>query len=397
MTLWFLFALMTAAAVLAVLWPLRSRSVPAAAGSDLAVYRDQLEEIERDHAAGTIGAAEAEAARVEVSRRLLAAADAAEAAKKTAQTAGLGGRRFAALAALIALPIGASALYVLLGSPDLPGQPLAERREEPPQNRSLASLVAQVEAHLEQNPEDGRGWEVLAPVYMRAGRYEDAVKARRNALRILGANAEREADYGEALMGAANGIVTADARAAFDRALKQDGSHIRSKFYLGVAAEQDGQRDAAAGIFREILARAPAGAPYVAFVRTALARVTGPEAAAAAGPGALSRAPEQNATGPSATGPNAPGPSAEDVAAASQMSEGDRGEMIRGMVARLAERLKNDGSDPDGWLRLLRAYMVLGDRDKARAAAGDARRALTNEPDKLRRLEDGVKQLGLEG
>ena len=392
MTLWFLFALMTAAAVLAVLWPLRSRSVPAAAGSDLAVYRDQLEEIERDHAAGTIGAAEAEAARIEVSRRLLAAADAAEAAKKTARTAGLGGRRFAALAALIALPIGASGLYVLLGSPDLPGQPLAERREEPPQNRSLASLVAQVEAHLEQNPEDGRGWEVLAPVYMRAGRYEDAVKARRNVLRILGTNAEREADYGEALMGAANGIVTADARAAFDRALKQDGSHVRSRFYLGVAAEQDGQRDAAAGIFREILARAPAGAPYVAFVRTALARVAGPEAAAAARPGAPSSAPEQ-----SATGSNAPGPSAEDVAAASQMSEGDRGEMIRGMVARLAERLKSDGSDPDGWLRLLRAYMVLGDRDKARAAAGDARRALTNEPDKLRRLEDGVKQLGIEG
>src|SRR5215471_12984976 len=279
MSLWFLFALMTAASVLAVLWPLRSRPAPAAAGSDLAVYRDQLEEIDRDHAAGTIGAAEAEAARVKVSRRLLAAADAAEAVKKTARAVGLGGRRITALAALIVLPLCAGGLYVLLGSPDLPGQPLAERREEQPQqNRSLASLVAQVEAHLEQNPEDGRGWEVLAPVYMRVGRYEDAVKARRNALRILGANAEREADYGEALMSAANGIITADARASFDRALKQDASHVRAKFYLGIAAEQDGQRDAAAGIFREILARAPAGAPYVAFVRTALARVAGSDA-----------------------------------------------------------------------------------------------------------------------
>ena len=236
---------------------------------------------------------------------------------------------------------------------------------------------------------------MLAPVYMRVGRYEDAVKARRNALRILGANAEREADYGEALMSAANGIITADARASFDRALKQDASHVRAKFYLGIAAEQDGQRDAAAGIFREILARAPAGAPYVAFVRTALARVAGPDAAATAGP--APGAPAPSAAGPSEAGPSVPGPSAEDMAAAAQMSEGDRGEMIRGMVARLAERLKSDGSDPDGWLRLLRAYMVLGDRDKARAAAGDARRALTNEPDKLRRLEDGVKQLGIEG
>jgi cytochrome c-type biogenesis protein CcmH len=79
------------------------------------------------------------------------------------------------------------------------------------------------------------------------------------------------------------------------------------------------------------------------------------------------------------------------------MTEEQRGEMIRTMVARLAERLKTNGADPDGWLRLVRAYMVMGDRDKARAAAGDARRALANDPDKLRKLEDGVKGLGLEG
>jgi cytochrome c-type biogenesis protein CcmH len=384
MTLWFLFALMTAAAVLAVLWPLRSGKTPPAAGNDLAVYRDQLDEIERDHAAGMIGAAEAEAARVEVSRRLLVAADTAEAASKTPPAGSLMRRRATALAALIILPLGAGLGYIALGSPGLPGQPLAERNDPSLQNRSIASLVAQVEGHLERNPEDGRGWEVVAPVYMRLGRYDDAVKARRNALRILGTNAEREADYGEALVGAANGIVTADARAAFERAMKHDSDHVRARFYVGLAAEQDGNRDQAAKIFRELLARAPPGASWVPFVRAALARVGGADVAASSAP---------NAVEPKA----APGPTTEDVAAAAQMSEGDRGEMIRGMVARLAERLKNDGSDPDGWLRLVRAYMVLGDRDKARAAAGDARRALTNEPDKLRRLEDGVKQLGLEG
>ena len=133
----------------------------------------------------------------------------------------------AALVALVALPIGAGRLYLALGSPQLPGQPLASRDAAPMENRSLDALVAQVEAHLAKNPEDGRGWEVVAPVYMRLGRFEDAVKARRNALRINGASAEREADLGEALMAAANGVVTDEAKAAFERALALDAKFPR--------------------------------------------------------------------------------------------------------------------------------------------------------------------------
>jgi cytochrome c-type biogenesis protein CcmH len=174
MTLWFVMALMTAAAIFAVLWPL-ARRTPLQTGSDLAVYRDQLDEIERDRAAGLIREGEAEAARVEVSRRLLAAADADTPAPPPD---GMGWRRRAtALAALVLLPLGAASLYVFLGSPNLTDQP-QERREASSEQRSIAELVARVEAHLEQNPEDGRGWEVLGPAYMRLGRYDDAVKAR---------------------------------------------------------------------------------------------------------------------------------------------------------------------------------------------------------------------------
>jgi cytochrome c-type biogenesis protein CcmH len=97
------------------------------------------------------------------------------------------------------------------------------------------------------------------------------------------------------------------------------------------------------------------------------------------------------------SGATALGPKAEDVAAASQLAPQQRDQMIRGMVDRLAARLREDGSDVEGWLRLVRAYMVLGERDRARAAASDARRALVKEPDKIRRLDDGVKGLGLEG
>src|SRR5829696_3549878 len=166
MSLWFVFALMTAAAIFAVLWPLGRGSRKAQrGGNDVAVYRDQIDEIARDRAAGLIGEAEAEAARVEVSRRLLAAADAAAAAAQTQSSAPQTGatvrRRAAAVGVLLALPALAAALYLALGSPQLPGQPVAGRATTPLQNRPLDNLVAQVEAHLEKNPEDARGWEVV--------------------------------------------------------------------------------------------------------------------------------------------------------------------------------------------------------------------------------------------
>jgi cytochrome c-type biogenesis protein CcmH len=368
MTIWFVLALMTMAAIFAVLWPL-SRQAPTGAGSDVEVYRDQLEEIERDHTAGRIGADEAEAAKVEVSRRLIAAADAAAPVVSAAGAARR--RRAVALTALIMLPLGAGALYLALGSPMQPGQPHVARRDTLPEQRSIDELVARVETHLEQNPNDGRGWEVVAPVYLRLNRLDDAVRARRNALRLLGVTAEREADLGEALTFVANGMVTAEAKESFDRALKLDPQAFKARYFLGLAAEQDGRRDDAAKIWRALIEGAPPGAQWLTFVRESLARVD-----------------------PSFT---APGPGAADVAAANEMTPDQRNEMVRGMVARLAERLKQEGSDVDGWLRLLRAYMVLGEPDKARAAAGDARRALASEPDKVRQIDEMIKGLGLEG
>src|SRR3954451_424438 len=375
MALWLVFALMTAAAILAVLWPLGRTRTPAAAGNDIAVYRDQLEEIARDRAAGLIGEAEAEAARVEVSRRLIAAADAVHGDPSV--PGGRLRRRVAALAALIAVPLIGAGLYLTLGSPELPGQPLASRDTTPLQDRSLDRLVANVESHLEKNAEDGRGWEVVGPVYMRTGRFDDAVKARRNSLRVNGASADREADLGESLMAEANGVVTGEANAAFDRALTHDPKHNKARFLLGVAAQQDGQPEKAASIWRAILQDARAGSPWIGMVRQALAEVD-----------------PSSASAPAAS---APGPTAEDVAAAGQMKPEDRNTMIRGMVERLAERLNRDGSDVEGWLRLVRAYTVLGDRDRALSALADARRALDQDADKLRRLDELSKDLKLEG
>lgn len=375
MTLWFTLALMTLAAVFAVLWPLsrRGRRDSDGSGSDLAVYRDQLAEVERDLAAGLIGTAEAEAARIEVSRRLLAAADRQEREAAAAPRGEVFRRRAVALLALILLPLGALALYLFLGSPHLPGLPLSARVQEAPATRSLESMVAQVEAHLERNPDDGRGWEVLAPVYMRAGRFEEAVRARRNALRLLGASATREADLGEAMAAAADGMVTAEAKAAFERALSLDKADVKARYYTGLAAEQDGRPQEAVRLWRELLASAPADAPYRPLIQSSLARLA-----------------------PIAGGTEA-APSAEDMAAAGQLTPEQRGEMIRGMVARLSERLKADGGNLDGWQRLLRAYVVLGDPEKARAALANARKALAADAEKRKKLDEFARGLGLEG
>ena len=475
MTLWLVFALMTAAAIFAVLWPL-GRRAGKPGGSDIVVYRDQLAEIDRDRAAGLIAEPEAEAAKVEVSRRLIAAADAAKAEPVRPADSSRWRRRAAALAALLLLPVGAVALYLMLGSPQLPGEPLVARLRAVHQDKSIEAMVSQVEAHLERNPNDLRGYEVLTPVYLRLGRFDDAVRGERKILALAGESAERQADLGVALMAAANGVITDEAKAAFDRAQALDPRDPKSRFYIGVAAEQDGDNAKAAEIWHGMIANAPADAPWVSTVREALARVGGAPVAPAPAPNAAGVAGAANmsesdrtmingmvarladrlkkdgsdaegwvrlvrsyrvlgendkaqtaiadarralandpdklrafadgtsasvapaaAAAPVVPEAGAPGPSAADIAAAATMSEQDRGAMIQTMVARLADKLKKDGADVEGWQRLLRAYMVLGERDKAHAAAVDARRALANDPDKLRRIDELIKGLGLEG
>src|SRR3954453_3121082 len=215
MTLWFVFALMTVAAIFAVLWPLSRGSSAPAGGSEEAVYRDQLAEIDPDVPAGLIGVSEAEAARVEIGRRLLAAADGQ---LDLPARSNLGLRRASAIVALVGLPIVAVTFYLALGSPRLGDFPLASRTRTAGVNQPLDNMVAQVVAHLEKNPTDGRGWTVLAPVLARLGRWDDAVRAYRNAIAYAGDGAERRSDLGEVLAGAAGGGGPAGGNGAIESA-----------------------------------------------------------------------------------------------------------------------------------------------------------------------------------
>ncbi|MDQ0394541.1 c-type cytochrome biogenesis protein CcmI [Labrys monachus] len=371
MFLWFALAGMTGIAALALLWPLARRDGGVSAqASDIAIYTDQLAEIERDQARGIIAPTEAQAARVEVSRRLIEA----DAAAKSAPAAGAFSarrHRLASLVILVAVPLGGLGFYLHLGSPALPDQPLTARLAEPVENASLDELVARVEAMLAANPQDGRGWEVLAPIYLKEGRLQDARQAYANALRLLGSTARRESDFGEALVAEAGGMVTDEAKAAFQRAQRLDPGDDRAGYYLGRAREQDGDRAGAVAAWQALLdATPPPGPAAAAFLRKEIARIGGEP---------------QAGTGPS------PG----DVAAAETMTPADRAKMIQGMVSGLASRLRSQGGTAEEWMRLIKAYNVLGQSDQARTALADARKALAASPDALKALDDLQGALGL--
>jgi cytochrome c-type biogenesis protein CcmH len=365
--LWIVIACLTAAAIMAVLVPL-GRAAPSADPLEQArrVYLDQLTELERDRAQGRIGASEAEAARAEIARRLLAteAGPVERPGSLGSQTA----RRITALVALVGVPLLSLGTYVALGAPGLPGQPLATRLAAPTGPDGIAALVAKVEAHLAEAPQDGKGWEVIAPVYQRLGRDAEAAAAYRNAIRILGSNAARQVGLGEALLTSAGGVVTAEAKAAFSAANEADPSAPAPRYFLALAAEQDGDRNKAAEGWRALLADAPADAPWRASVQAALARVE----------------PVRENSGP--------GP--EQVAAAQGMTPADQTAMIEGMVSGLAERLTSQPDDAEGWLRLIRSYMVLGRPAEARQA-GEAAIQGVRDAAQRSRIEALVAELGL--
>lgn len=240
MLFWTLLALMTAAAVFAVLWPLSRAPRLAGEAAGLSVYRDQLAEIGRDEKRGVLPASEAEAAKLEVSRRLLAAAS----GQGTDMKSSAGRRRLASVFALAGIPLLALSLYLSLGAPEFPDAPLAARLSLPVEQQDIGILIGRLEERVEKEPENGKGWELLAPIYLRAGRTSDAIAAQENAIRLLGSTAEREVAYGEMLR-IAHGGISAEAKAAFERAIALDEKSAAALFYLGLAAEQDGAHDIA--------------------------------------------------------------------------------------------------------------------------------------------------------
>jgi cytochrome c-type biogenesis protein CcmH len=206
----------------------------------------------------------------------------------------------------------------------------------------------------------------VAPVYTRLGRDTDAAHAWSRVIDTLGSTAERESNLGEALMRAAGGAVTPEAKAAFTRAAALAPDDSLPRFYLALALSQAGRTDEAKAAWQALL-HAPEDAAWVPAARAQLAALETPVA----------------------------GPAADDVAAAANLPPAERQAMIETMVASLADRLKTRPSDADGWARLIRSYIVLGRADDARAALVGARTALAGDAAKLATVEAAAREAGL--
>jgi cytochrome c-type biogenesis protein CcmH len=345
MLFWILVAFLTAAVAAALLLPLlrRPAAAPGGASHDVEVYRDQLEELKRDEASGLIGGTEAELARAEVARRLIAASKAEEKERKAPAERR---NRLAQAFVIVLLPAVGLCLYIAGGRPDLPAQPLAERLANP--GNDINILIARAENHLARNPDDGAGWELLAPIYYRSGRMEEAANAFTQAIRLLGASPDRLDGQAETLIATSGGVVTAEARRALEQSLKLKSDNPRARYYLALALEQEGRRPEARAAFEALAKEAPADAPWLPLINRHLA--------------ALGETGDDGAASPLGN------PTAADVAAAQDLGAGDRQQMIAGMVESLAAKLQENPANFEGWMRIIRSYVVLDQRPKAEAA-----------------------------
>ena len=335
-------------AVLAVPLMRGGRKETPRAEHDLAVYRDQLSEVERDRDRGLLTPDEAEAARHEVERRLLAAA-----ADRPEATSSHARGRSVTLAVLAVVVCGGSlGIYALLGAPGVPSLPHAARQAPNDGAPAMAQAVEQLAARLAEAPEDPRGWNLLGRSYAQLGRYREATNAFRQAILHGDDSATAQVNLGEMLVAAQNGVVGPESRQAFAAALQRDPAEPRARYYAGLAYAQDGLLTQALTVWQDLLRDSPPEAPWRDLLRQQIAAL-------------------QTELGQSPA-PTGPGPDQSDVAAAAAMSKAEREAFIQSMVDGLAARLEQTPDDLDGWLRLTRAYTVLGQRDQAEAALARA-------------------------
>ena len=375
MIFWVAASAMAALAVLLLVLPLwRGRGAAAARDAyDLAIYRDQLAELERDLARGVLTTDQAATARTEIERRMLQASD-----RKNRPLAAAGPARALALVLALAVPGAAAVLYGQLGNPGLPAHPLAARQTPAPapmapDGTNLSDLADRLAARLEPSPGDIQGFILLARTYGELGRYLDAAQAYRRAIANGDETSATRASLGEVLTAAGGGRVGPEARAAFAEALERDPANPRALYYGGLAYAQSGRLAEALEVWRGLAAQTPPDAPWKELLDSRIASTQ----AALDGepPPEIARPAPEPQPAPGAASPDlgrGPGPSQDDVAAAAEMSNDQRQAFIRSMVDRLAARLEEEPDDLAGWLRLTRAYTVLGEREQAVAALDQA-------------------------
>lgn len=375
-------------------------------GQALAVARDQMAELEREVSAGLIGETEAKQARMEIERRIIAAAREPESAPREDSDP----IRLLAVVSVVGLvAIGGAILYPVIGRPDLPSVPFSGAQNMSLSGASAQSgqtavapvasenvpgnvqeLIADLAARLKQNPGDAEGWRMLGWSYFNTEEYGLASEAYAKAVALDGSDPNVLSAYGETLVRADEGLVSERALAVFEDALVLDPSDPRARFFKGMYLEQSGDPEAAIVIWQDILDTAPAGAEWTAGLAQRIQELADAQNMDVA---AL---PNQVLLPPQTSNSAAPGPTAQDIQAAQEMTPEDRQNMIRSMVEGLASRLAENPNDPEGWIRLIRSRLVLGEKDVAQASYRKAQEVFASDPITLSQLQTAVREMGLE-
>jgi cytochrome c-type biogenesis protein CcmH len=456
MTLWLVLTVMIAVAAVLVSTPFIrrfERSRLETAGT-LAVYRDQLNAIDSEAAQGFIDDAQAESARLEIKRKVLAADRADEPARPAL---GPAERKFALTAVTAIVTFGSILLYAVVGSPELPSaSPAQARMEQPlgarltlstppstepaarpalstpsstepaarlalstppgtepaapqttakPQTSlpSVEEMTQRLQTKLQRNPQDVEGWRMLGWAYFNIEHFADAADAYSKAIELRPDAAEYRSARGEALVRDAGGTVSAAAKTDFEEALKLEPKDARARFFIGLAKQQDGDKAAALSDWTTLLAEANPSEPWFADLKQRLAelqRELGDQGAALPSPAPKLSAEAMRDFLQSEKAKQPPaetnrGPSPEDVRNAEGMAPKDRTAMIRGMVDGLANRLEQQPRDAEGWIKLIRSRVVLGDTELANKSLEQALTIFREDGPERTRIVDAARQLGL--
>ncbi len=358
--LWIGAAILTAAVVALLGRPLM-RGSPAVAteeATDLAVYRDQLAELEREKSRGLIEADQAVSLETEIGRRMLIAAR----SRKPAAPPTAPSRLLTTFIALL-IPIAGIVIYLAVGRPDLPGMPLAERQLSPADDPAkVLAAIEEVKGKLKRDPADLERWTAIGEAYEKLGRPRDAIDTFRIAIGIAPEDSSLKAALAEALIAANGGAVGEEAKQIFTAIPADADARPEARFYLALASAQAGNTKEALKEWQALLADSPADASWIDATRERIA--------ASARSLGLDPAKET-------PNPRPPTPQSSEAQSISQMTPEEQADMIRGMVGKLAAKMEANPDDANGWRQLARAYQVLGDKDKAKAALDRAAAADT--------------------
>ncbi|MEM9045499.1 MAG: c-type cytochrome biogenesis protein CcmI [Pseudomonadota bacterium] len=388
---------------LIVVWPmLRSQGeARARAEFDTELYRDQLTEIDRDLERGTVTDGEAQGAKAEISRRLLAAAREAKLSTGIGEAPRMSSGMVAGMS-MLAVPLVAAAFYLVNGLPGQPDVPFQARAQAPaaqaphdgrptqaqaeelapprentirPEQEEYAALVQRLEARIASTPNDARGLRLLATSYMQLERYGEAWRTFDQLIGVIGiehAEPDLFAQMAEGMILAAGGYVSPEAETMLGAALERDPKNFVARYYAGLSLSQNGMMPQAIQVWQDLRAEAPADAPWLPWLDDM-----------------LGRALEFQGRGMADLG----GPSSDEIAAANEMTPEERNMLVNDMVQRLEDRLRSEGGSAQEYAQLIASRTVLEEMDRAEDALELARANLSG--DDLAAVERRAAELGV--